>query len=392
MKRFKDSYLSYALVYSCYYGGSALFSTLITIYLLGRGFDAGQVSLVVSMACVASMAAQPFAGRLQAMFNAKRMNLLFLALAACGSLTFMFCSHIGVITAVYAFVQAMLNCACPMVERIATRSRFPYGKLRIWGTIGYSVAAQMAGLIYTYISPSALYVFATIAIVLCAIGLWATVEIVPENAAAPQPTKAEKKRGGYGFLRENPHILLYLVISAIFSGATTLGHTYCAPMFQAEGIPVDRVSTILLIAGFCEMPFIFYSYKFMNRLSNKLLLTIIFTVTMAQMLIYGVHAPLALMIAITFIAKHPAAMVNNMINLKVMDCMVSEEDQMPAMSLVYMVRNLVTLGCQALAGQVLLAGTYANLFMIAFGMACVGTLLLIPFKVPAGSDRVLFHK
>lgn len=390
IKRFRDSYMSYALLYSCYYAGTGLTTVLIAIYLQDMGFHATQTSLVVSMAYVMSMVAQPFAGKILAKYDVKTVNLVFLGLAAASSVIFIFCKNLYAIILIYGFIQAMMNCACPVVERMGTRCRFSYGKVRIWGTVGYSVSAQLAGLIYSYIAPYSLFICAAVSMVLCAISLNATVEIVPQTTAKSEVR--ESKKVGYGFLKTNPNIVLYVVISSIFVGVTNIGHTYCAPMFRAEKIPVNLVSTILLVAGFCEMPFILFSYKFMNRIANKLLLWIIYGATLIQMLAYGMHAPVILMILVTFIAKHPAAMVNNMTNLKVMECLVSEEEQLPALSLVYMGRNLMTFATQIMAGQILQNSSYDTLFLVVSGIALVGMLLLVPFRVSSGNNKMLFQK
>ena len=49
-KKFYNSYLAYVLVYTFYFLSFALFSSLISVYMLGLGFSAGQTSVVVSVA------------------------------------------------------------------------------------------------------------------------------------------------------------------------------------------------------------------------------------------------------------------------------------------------------------------------------------------------------
>ena len=46
-RRYQNSYLSYFLMYNFYYLSWALFSALISVYLMDQGFLASQVSLVV---------------------------------------------------------------------------------------------------------------------------------------------------------------------------------------------------------------------------------------------------------------------------------------------------------------------------------------------------------
>ena len=42
----------------------------------------------------------------------------------------------------------MINGVNPIMEKIATASPYQYGKIRIWGTIGYALGSQLAGLLY----------------------------------------------------------------------------------------------------------------------------------------------------------------------------------------------------------------------------------------------------
>jgi hypothetical protein len=48
MARYKNSYLSYFLMYLFWYLSWALSAQFISVYLLGKGFSAAQVALVVS--------------------------------------------------------------------------------------------------------------------------------------------------------------------------------------------------------------------------------------------------------------------------------------------------------------------------------------------------------
>ncbi|WP_296882042.1 hypothetical protein [Thomasclavelia sp.] len=63
LKCYKNSYLSYFLMYNFYYLSWALFSALISVYLMDRGFKASDVSLVVSASFLTSMITQPIIGK-----------------------------------------------------------------------------------------------------------------------------------------------------------------------------------------------------------------------------------------------------------------------------------------------------------------------------------------
>lgn len=49
LKRYKNSYLSYFLMYNFYYLSWAVFSALISVYLLGKGFKASEYHLLFQL-------------------------------------------------------------------------------------------------------------------------------------------------------------------------------------------------------------------------------------------------------------------------------------------------------------------------------------------------------
>lgn len=54
-QRYQNSYLSYFFMYNFYYLSWALFGALISVYLMGMGFKASEVSLVVSASFLTSL-------------------------------------------------------------------------------------------------------------------------------------------------------------------------------------------------------------------------------------------------------------------------------------------------------------------------------------------------
>lgn len=131
LKRYKNCYLSYFLMYNFYYLSWAVFSALISVYLLGKGFKASEVSLVVSTSFLTSMIFQPVIGMLSDRFDVKKVNFVLFALAAIGGFAFMFADSLITITIGYSFVLTLINGTNPVMEKIASSSPYQYGKIRI---------------------------------------------------------------------------------------------------------------------------------------------------------------------------------------------------------------------------------------------------------------------
>ena len=387
LKCYQNSYLSYFLMYNFYYLSWALFSALISVYLMDKGFKASEVSLVVSASFLTSMITQPFIGRLNDRYDIKKVNTVLFVIAACGGLAFMLANSLGMIMISYSIVLMMINGVNPVMEKIATTSLYQYGKIRIWGTIGYALGSQFAGLLYDKISPKSIFVVFVMTMMLCIIGLLGTTP--NQSTAATKETADSKKQSGS--ILKNRKYLYYLAICAIFYGVTNMGNTFIPTMLTDKGLDVDIASTILSIAVFCEAPLVLFSNKFMDKIANKTLLIISISMVCLQCVVYGFDLPMVFIILATLMAKHPAGMLYIMINLKVVNTLIDEKNQITALAFVATLKNLVSIIFQNFAGQILDITTYSNLYLICLGLMIVALVLVIFFKIDSGNDKQLFN-
>lgn len=384
LERYKNSYLCYFLMYNFYYLSWAIFSALISIYLLDKGFKASEVSLVVSTSFLTSMIFQPVIGMFSDRYDVKKVNFVLFTLAGIGGLAFMFASSLITITIGYSFVLTLINGTNPVMEKIASSSPYQYGKIRIWGTIGYATGSWLAGMIYQLISPSAIFICFIITMILCIIGLLGTQ--TPSELGQNNEEKTKTST-----LFHNYKYLYYLIIAAIFQGITNMANTYIPAMFQNDGLKVSLVSTILSFAVLCEAPLVLFSHKFMDKLTNKRLLIIAYSMITIQFLCYALNVWLPLKVIITLITKHPSGMLFIMINLKIVSTLVPKEHQITALAFVQTLRNLSSIIFQNIAGQILDISSYQILFALSLIVIVVGFVLVILFKVPSGKNQKLFN-
>ena len=384
LERYKNSYLCYFLMYNFYYLSWAIFSALISVYLLGKGFKASEVSLVVSTSFLTSMIFQPVIGMFSDRYDVKKVNFVLFTLAGIGGLAFMFASSLITITIGYSFVLTLINGTNPVMEKIASSSPYQYGKIRIWGTIGYATGSWLAGMIYQLISPSAIFICFIITMILCIIGLLGTQ--TPSELGQNNEEKTKTST-----LFHNYKYLYYLIIAAIFQGITNMANTYIPAMFQNDGLKVSLVSTILSFAVLCEAPLVLFSHKFMDKLTNKRLLIIAYSMITIQFLCYALNVWLPLKVIITLITKHPSGMLFIMINLKIVSTLVPKEHQITALAFVQTLRNLSSIIFQNIAGQILDISSYQILFALSLIVIVVSFVLVILFKVPSGKDQKLFN-
>lgn len=386
LEKYKDSYLSYFLMYNFYFLSFALFSSLISVYLLDKGYRPSQVSLVVSVSFFASMIAQPFLGALNDKYDTKRVTIVAFALTIVGSLLFLVSNSIWMYVISYGLVLLLINGTNPVMEQIATSSPFNYGKIRIWGTIGFAIGTQLSGLLYDYISPSSIYILFVLTMLLAILGVMGT------TSKAKPVTPEDMVKVSFRTILQDKTFLAYILVVMLFSGVQNIGHTYIPAMLEESGLSVNLATTIVSIAVICESPLIFFSHLFMDKLKSKDIFMVSTAVLFLQYLVYALNLNMTSIVIMTLIGKHAAVMLFIMVNIKIVSSLVDRHVLITALALVQTARNLSSIIFSGIAGQILDISGFTMLNWFLAGVLVVVFISLIFLKLPSGQDQKLFSR
>ncbi|GGE25798.1 MFS transporter [Streptococcus himalayensis] len=385
VRKFQDSYFAYFLMYHFYFLSFALFSTLISVYLLDRGFSATEVSILVSGSFFTSMLAQPIMGMLNDRIGIKKVTLYSFQIIIIGALCFMQAKSLAALTICYSLVLMLINGVNPVMDVLAAKSPYTYGKIRIWGTIGYALGSQLAGLIYRYVSPQAIFVVFVFAMLLSIVGVLGVNPLQDKKEF-----KTDSHKSYLGDLLKNRVYLYYLLIVALYSGVTNTGHTYIPSMLEESGLSVSMATTVIALAVICESPLIFYSYLFMDRFSIKTLLYLGLAILLFQYGVYALELGLTSKIIWTLIGKHAASMILIMLNLKIVAHLIDETYLVTALALVQTVRSLGTIVIQNAAGHILDWTNYSTMNGFLVAVLAVTLLLAAFLKIPEKTKKNMF--
>lgn len=385
MKKFHNSYAAYMLLYSFYFMSTSLFTTLISVYLMGKHYSATQVSTLVSVAFFLSMIAQPFFGYINERFGIVKMTTFSLSLIIGGVFGFLWAPNLFWLTVFYGLVLVCLNGTAPMMEIFATQSPYAFGKIRVWGTIGYSVGVQIAGWVYHQFSPQAVYYTVLLTIVLSLFCLSAvrmkTKETVMEKEQQPVSIRPLLHNGPY---------LFFIFLMGLASGVGNIGHTYIPELLMDSGLPVQLASTVVALSVVVEAPLIFFSDRFMDHWPLRVLITLPIGILFAQYAVYALPSPVFLKVVLTLLSKHTTGMVLIMVSLRFIAQQVNGKDQVLAMAIVQGARYLGTILLQPVAAFCIEKGGYQVMSFLLAGI--VGTVFLLSFalKMPQGKVQSLF--
>ena len=394
----KGSYFSYYLTFNFYYMAMSLFSALISVYLIGLGYAASRASLVVSVSFLASMAAQPWIGSLADRYGSKVVSVWLFIGASQGGVIFLFCRSLMMLMLFYSLVMVLLNGANPMIEKMATGSPYSYGKIRIWGTIGAALGTQMAGYLYDAVSPSSIFVAFVFSMLLC---IWGVCLVANPKSNSQRDSKksqrakssaasGRKEKKGTLQLLSNRKYVYYLVVYGLFMGVTAAGNTFIPSLLTHAGLPASQASVVLSVAIMVQLPLVLYAGKFMDRLTSKFLLLMAIGISLSQNLVYGLSLPVNVMVGVAMMTKTIGIMLMIMINLKVVSSLVPASSQMRALAFAASINYLASILFNAITGLLVDRWGYAFAFLVLSAALVMAFVLVVFFRLPAGTDQKLF--
>ena len=385
MKKFHNSYAAYMLLYSFYFMSNSLFTTLISVYLMGKHYSATQVSTLVSVAFFLSMITQPFFGYINERFGIVKMTTFSLGLILGGVLGFLWAPNLFWLTVFYGLVLVCLNGTAPMMEIFATQSPYAFGKIRVWGTIGYSVGVQIAGWVYHQFSPQAVYYTVLLTIVLSLFCLSA----VRMKTREKREEKAKEPVSIRPLLHNRPY-LFFVILIGLASGVGNIGHTYIPELLMDSGLSVQLASTVVAISVVVEAPLIFFSDRFMDHWPLRVLIALPIGILFAQYAVYALPSPVFLKVVLTLLSKHTTGMVLIMVSLRFIAQQVNGKDLVLAVAIVQGARYLGTILLQPFAAFCIEKGGYQVMSFLLAGIVGIVFLLSFALKMPQGKGQSLF--
>lgn len=386
MKKFRNSYAAYLLLYSFYFMSTSLFTTLISVYLMGKHYNASQVSTLVSVAFFLSMIAQPFFGYINERFGIVKMTTLSLSAILGGVLGFLWAPNLFWLTVFYGIVLVCLNGTAPMMEVFATQSAYAFGKIRVWGTIGYSLGVQIAGWVYHQFSPQAVYYTVLLTIVVSIFCLSA----VRMGNSEKREEKVKEPVSLRPLLHNRPY-LFFIILIGLASGVGNIGHTYIQNLLMDNGLSVETAATVVAISVVVEAPLIFFSDRFMDHWPLRVLIALPIGILCAQYTIYALPSPILLKVLVTLLAKHTTGMVLIMVSLRFIAQQVNGKDLVLAMAIVQGARYLGTILLQPIAAHFIEVGGYQLMSFFLAGVVGLAFLLSFALKMPQGKVPSLFN-
>ena len=370
-------YLCTSMIYFFYFFSMAAFGSMLSVYLLGVGKSASEVSWIVSASGLFTMILGPAAGILYDRTGLRRtLSIVLLVLSAATGLLFALTRNTALLFLLHGLSMLFLNSVNPMCEQIAAASPYRYGVLRLWGAVGYACGTQASGLLLEHASPLWCFVlFAATALLTGGFFRWAGLQ---NTAPAVQKTPSEK-----GSAAVTRPLLLFAAFSFLFSGVTTASGTYVPVLLQEKLGSTSLAGTVLFLGTLMEIPVIFLSNRFMDRLSGRSLLALNTGLLLIQMLAYSFSGSVPLLCGVLILTKSVTTMLAIMVTLKVVMILTGGRYTTTAMSVLATVKSVGGVVLTNVAGTIVDKTGLNMLFSVLLGLSAAAFLLALTVRVPA---------
>jgi MFS transporter, PPP family, 3-phenylpropionic acid transporter len=271
------------LFYFLFFGAAACLVPFLSLYYESHGLTGRQIGLLVGVVPLVTLVSAPLWGGLVDITRNQRLSLLLAIAGSWTAVLFMsrFTTFAGLLPAVilYAFFLAPI---VPLMDNSVLAGlgerKADYGKLRLWGGVGWGLAAallgpvlQRAGLQWTF------YGFL--------IFMAATLAAVWQMPVVINPVE-QKYGAGLRRLLANPSFLLLLAVAFVYGISLTIMLNYLFLHLEKLGASRTLMALSLTVATASEIPFWFISSWLLRRWGVRRMIGVSLLVTAVRAFAY----------------------------------------------------------------------------------------------------------
>ena len=379
-KRWKGSYASYVMIFFFTYIITGSLASVLSVYLTGIGKSVSQMSLIVSASGIFGLGIVPLVGYLCDRLQNPRLICMILLICMGGlALIYPRCQAVWALFLLQGLIGSFLNATLPVSEQLAASSPYRYGILRVWGTFGFALGAQAAGIAVERFPSVVLFSMIAVSGLLAVAGYLGVVE---NNEDPMKYAKAKDLSGlSSSSILRSPSFALYLVISFLLSGCASLNSSCVPLMLTGFGIPMGAVGTVLSISTLVEIPMLLFSNRFMDSFSAKSLLVITTVIFTAQFSLYALAGAPWAAVSTVILLKAVASTLMMMVNLKTVRNLLPPEAATFGLAVVSACSSLGAIVIQNLGGLVMEAFQIRALYMAMAALTVFVLTLALPLRV-----------
>lgn len=379
----KGSYFYYALSNGMFYFSWGMFGSILSVYLASIGAEASDISMIISAGSIFAIISQPIAGMLADKIESpKKVTLVSAMLVIVFGLLFAYSKSILLLFLFNGATQGLMNGITALTDRLATASPYPFGTIRVWGSVLYAVACQISGFVFENFAPITNYYIFAIGIAVMIFGFINVYDAKPQKKATKENTLSTKDV--LKELWQNKPFVMFVFIYMLYQGVVGTQGVYQQLMMKDLGATTALIGTTFLFSTLSELPMVLFSDKIIAKFSYKSIMIFAFVMTLVRMVWYSTcPSPTAIMYAFFF--QGMTSIVFAMVQVKFILDLVDERYVNTAYGISNMLaKGLSTVAFQMICGQLVDHCGYTILYYFYSVVLVIVIMLSFKFKVKKG--------
>ncbi|MDH4616344.1 MFS transporter [Brevibacillus sp. AY1] len=293
--------ISLSALYLFSYYGFGAFTPLIMQYYQSINLTGTQIGLISATTPVVSIVTQPLWGIICDRFQIRK-SVLVLTLLTSGLIGLLFpvVSTFALVLILYTVLSVFQSAIVPVSDSIALgyvkKQNLQFGDIRMWGAIGFALAAFLTGVMIEKWGPSVIFYSYFAAMVVSILFL----RQVPEEVeSAPKFTTGMLE--GIKDLLRLPRFVLFLTASFFVFGSVNANNIWFSLYYQEIGGTIAGVGLAFLLFAGSEAPFMKLAGYFARRWGLELTILIAASVSAIRWFWYSSAPSTTAVIALFFV-------------------------------------------------------------------------------------------
>jgi PPP family 3-phenylpropionic acid transporter len=304
---------SFSLFLFTYYAHLGTFATYASLFFAARGMSAPQVGVLMSLIQVMRIFGPNLWGWVADRARKRVLVLRFTALAAIASFAGIFLGHsFAQFFAAMVLLNLFTSAQGPLTEALMLAAvkgdMAHYGRVRMWGSLGFIAAVMAAGYGLEWFGVEALPWMAggLLALVLVAALCIREAPRAVHEGAAPRVLQLLRQKA----------VLAFFAQAALMVAAHTSLYVFYSLYLERNGYPKPVIGAMWSLGVFAEVLFFYYQAAVLRRVGADALMMAAFAVAVLRFAMIGAGAQwLAVLVlaqllhCLTFAAHHSASIM-----------------------------------------------------------------------------------
>lgn len=226
------------------------FLPLLSPFLKERGFSGLNIGSALALGALVTIIMQPLWGYLADRYrNSKVIVFILVTCYTLAGLTMAVGTGVAKLTIIYGVFMVFFSGIMPVIDSMVVGNGLEFGKVRLWGAMGFALGAQVTGLLAESLGLPSIFFAITLSNVLVLI---LTVKI--DDRSHSKTREDSLNRGDILELLSDKGYLIFLVASFLVGGSMTGHNNYFSLLYRELGGSLSGVGLAFLLFAGSEAP------------------------------------------------------------------------------------------------------------------------------------------